>query len=65
MSYIVKLPPSFLALRYTQLGLNVLVLGTDVSGIYFLSHDNVVSYGPLAWGIWTASTVSSTVRYPH
>jgi hypothetical protein len=58
MSYIVQLPPSFLALRYTQLGINVLVLATDISGIYFLSHDNVVSYGPLIWGIWTARIVS-------
>jgi hypothetical protein len=58
MSYIVKLPPSFPALRYAQLGLNVLVLGADVSSIYFLSNDNVISYGPLAWGIWTASTAS-------
>jgi hypothetical protein len=56
MSYLVKVPPSYLALRYAQLGLNVLVLATDAAGIYFLSHDNVVSYGPLIWGIWTART---------
>jgi hypothetical protein len=61
MSYLVKLPPSFLTLRYIQLVLNVAVLVTDALAIFYLSNDNVISYGPTAWGIWTVSAALQLV----
>ena len=59
MTHLIQLPPSFLTLKFVQLGLTLIVLIIDIAAIVELSQDNVFSYGPTAWGIWTVSSKSS------
>ena len=58
MTYLIKLPPSFLTLRFVQVGLTLIVLIIDIVSIVELSQNGVISYGPTAWGIWTVSSKS-------